>query len=137
MKKAYLYSFLLGLGIEFLFIFGPYFGPVFYPVGKLYEVFVDLVINIFHPSEGFAFLYLGIPYYVISTPFFIGFILIPWFRKKLEIANNKISFLFLSFLFFSLGVILAYGIFLILVAIWLTQINPWIGYFDSIQLLII
>lgn len=120
MKKIYFYNFLLGLGVGLFFIFAP---PILKPVGNLTEAFSKFLESILPKLTGDLFL-MGIQFFLISIPFFIGFVLTSWFKKNLRATPNRVSFLFLSFLSFSFGTIVAYLIFAILIIIAFSQFKP-------------
>lgn len=117
-KRIYLYSFLFGLGTGLFFIFT---SALVSSIGDITTaIFQFMARTIPIPEDGLG--WDSISLLLISIPFLIIFMLSPWFRKKVKARTQKVSFLFFSFLSFSLGVFLSYGVWILIVLIAFSRI---------------
>jgi hypothetical protein len=115
LKKTYKFNFWLGLGVGLMWTFFSTidflpFAEFFAKCLELLRGLLDKIFDISRYSFGiYGFGVQGLLWYLASLPFLVLNLTFSSFRKNLILANNhRFSFLFFSFLFFSLGVLVAF-----------------------------
>ncbi len=112
--KKHLGSLLVGFFAGLTLVFSPALYRVFGSLGKIPNVTSGIsyyLSRLFSVSiNEYQVLLLGIAYLVLSSPFFLVYLLTPWYRNQAKTKIHKFSFLFFSFLFFRVNSCLS-GIF--------------------------
>ena len=118
--RKYRASFFVGLGGGLFLILGSaWIAPFGNLTDKVYN-FINLAIPIL--KEGILGEFISL--FIISLPLFIASSLFIGFRKNFGNLSDKIYFFFFSLVFFFLGVLLSFSLFIVLIAI---AISQWHG----------
>ena len=108
MKKFYGYSFLAGCGSAFIVILAPY---VIGPVG---DAFGNAFSRLFGAS-GTSGLFLDfVAFFIMTLPLFVIYLFLPVGRGGLRAARNKVLAVLIFLIYFTLGVLAVYFLWLLL-----------------------
>ncbi|GEM_PF-6599144 len=108
--KKYLHPFVFGFCAGLAVIFVPYFID---PLGRFMEKSSESILNAFPILIQSPALSTFPVFFLFTLPFFAILTITPRFKNKLKTAANKLGFLFGSFLIFSLGFMVSFGIWIL------------------------
>lgn len=108
MKKFYGYSFLAGCGSALIVILLPYV------VGPAGDAFGNAFAGLFRASGTLGLFLDFVAFFIMTLPLFVIYLFVPAGRRGLRAARNKKLAVVIFFIYFTLGVLAIYVLWLFL-----------------------